>query len=178
MYIGTNPTALRSQQWIVEATFELLHQKKYEMISIKNICEKADLSRQTFYQIFDSKESVIRYGIQQHFLTLKPMPESHDFHDLASHFARHIALNRNFIKLLHDQNLGYLLAKELSNALTDVANRFHPDREEKTRQLANSFLTAGLSEILLTWSQSDTISEQELISLLYQIVTGKYYIFQ
>ncbi len=30
-------------------------------ITIKNICREADLSRQTFYQIFESKDEVIEY---------------------------------------------------------------------------------------------------------------------
>lgn len=61
MYHGTNPSALRSRACITEALFTLLKKEKYANITIKNICREAELSRQTFYQIFESKDEVIEY---------------------------------------------------------------------------------------------------------------------
>lgn len=61
MYTGTNPSALRSREWLTNAFMSLLASKKYEEITIKEICREADLSRQTFYQSFDSKDEVVEY---------------------------------------------------------------------------------------------------------------------
>ena len=49
MYKETNKTALKSQKRILEALFELMEQEEYNNITVKNICKKADISRQTFY---------------------------------------------------------------------------------------------------------------------------------
>ena len=61
MYSGKNPSALRSQQWLADSLVDLMKVKEFQYISVKEICQKADLTRQTFYQIFSSKEDVIRY---------------------------------------------------------------------------------------------------------------------
>lgn len=152
-----------------ESILWIVNKKEYAAINVKDICQKADLSRQTFYQIFDSKDEVICYCIQQRFLTLHHLPDSLDLEYLASHFAQHIEQNRDFIKLLGKRNLGHFLTKELSAALTVIANRFHPGQDEKAKKLTNAFLTAGLSNMLLVWSQDDSISEENFVSLLYTL---------
>ena len=43
MYNGNNPTALKSQQWLTQTLLELMEEKPYEEISIRDICKKADL---------------------------------------------------------------------------------------------------------------------------------------
>lgn len=77
MYTGNNPSALRSREWFRSALLDLLGNKKFAQITVKDLCRKADLSRQTFYQIFDSKEEVLEY----HFMTLfkKFLKECGDF---------------------------------------------------------------------------------------------------
>lgn len=177
MYTGKNPTAIRSQQWITDAMYSLLERKEYSAINVKDICQKADLSRQTFYQIFDSKEEVLRYCIQQHFSPLLTIPDSKDFQYLATYFSEHIAQNREFIQLINRRNLGHFLTDELSSSLTIITNHFHPERDEKTKKLANAFLTAGLANMLLIWSEDSSISETALVTFLYEILIGKYFQF-
>ena len=58
MYSGTNPTALQSQRWIADSLTGLMLEKSYARITIQDICKRADLSRQTFYNFFNSKESI------------------------------------------------------------------------------------------------------------------------
>ena len=65
MYSGKNPSALRSQQWLADSLVDLMKVKEFQHISVKEICQQADLTRQTFYQIFSSKEDVIRYNIMR-----------------------------------------------------------------------------------------------------------------
>ncbi len=61
---SNNPSAIRSQEWLVEALLFLLEEKPYHKISIKEIAEKADLDRSTFYRHFDSKQALLeRYLI-------------------------------------------------------------------------------------------------------------------
>ena len=66
MYTGKNPSALRSKDWLRKALLQLLEEQKYTQITIKEICVRADLSRQNFYQMFDSKDEVMEY----HFMIL------------------------------------------------------------------------------------------------------------
>ena len=60
MYNGNNPTAIKSQRWLTETLLELMEEMPYDDISIMDICKKADLSRQTFYNYFDFLSATIR----------------------------------------------------------------------------------------------------------------------
>ncbi len=67
MYKGKNPTALQSQKWLKGSLFELCKLKPYKNISIKELCTKADLSRQTFYMLFKFKEEIVELIIDDLF---------------------------------------------------------------------------------------------------------------
>ena len=69
MYTGTNPSALRSKQWLHDALLQILEKKQYSQISVKDICLQADLSRQTFYKIYKSKDEIM-----EHILTFSCLP--------------------------------------------------------------------------------------------------------
>lgn len=47
-----------------EAMFQLLEKKHFDSITIKNICAQAQVNRSTFYNHFDSKFDLLRYGIE------------------------------------------------------------------------------------------------------------------
>ena len=51
----------RSREWIAEAFYALLQKKDYDSITVSEIAQKADLSRRTFYRVFDSKQDIITY---------------------------------------------------------------------------------------------------------------------
>ena len=84
MYQGNNPTALQSQHWIADSLLMLMQEKPYAQITIQNICKRADLSRQTFYNMFDSKEEVLRFCLREqyeqqlHRFGSKPMISLHE----------------------------------------------------------------------------------------------------
>jgi len=55
----TNITALKSKAWITESLLVLMMEKDFDKITITEIINKADLTRQTFYRNFESKENVL-----------------------------------------------------------------------------------------------------------------------
>ena len=67
MYVGNNATAIRSQKWIVDSLLSLMEQKSYAEITVRDICKSADLSRQTFYNVFDSKDEVLCFRLRNEY---------------------------------------------------------------------------------------------------------------
>ena len=61
MYNGNNKTALNSQKRIVEAMLEMVENESYDNITIKDICKRANISRQRFYYLFESKDEIVMY---------------------------------------------------------------------------------------------------------------------
>lgn len=176
MYIGNNPTALRSMEWFADAILQLMHDNDYSKINIKDICKKADLSRQTFYQFFSSKEDLIRFCIREHFLCWDAIPCVNDLNEISEQMIKHISNNKEFIQLLSRHHLGHILTEELSKNLTIIADKIDPNRDPKTKELAHAFITAGLSNTFLAWAENSTnITENELIHLLFMILKGRYF---
>lgn len=51
--------ALRSQEWIQTALFQLMEKKAYSSISITEISDRAGLARQTFYRNYQDKDDIL-----------------------------------------------------------------------------------------------------------------------
>ncbi len=66
-----NPITKRSKKYIVNAMMDLLQEKSFEKITIKEIMEKAEMARRTFYGNFASKEEIIQYYFQNLFHRLE-----------------------------------------------------------------------------------------------------------
>lgn len=50
---------ITTKQQIIFGLFEMMMEKPYADITVKSICEKAEVSRMTFYRNFHTKEDVI-----------------------------------------------------------------------------------------------------------------------
>ncbi|OPA73263.1 TetR family transcriptional regulator [Paenibacillus selenitireducens] len=54
-----NKLALRSQEWIQTALFQLMEKKPYSHISITEIADRAGLARQTLYRNYQDKDDIL-----------------------------------------------------------------------------------------------------------------------
>ena len=54
-----NRIAEQSKKWLIEALFDLMEEKPYSTITVKEISDKAQLSRRTFYRNFKVKEDLL-----------------------------------------------------------------------------------------------------------------------
>ena len=66
-----NPITRRSKKSIVDAFMDLLREKSFEKITIKEIMEEADMARRTFYGNFKSKDEIVQYYFQNLFQNLE-----------------------------------------------------------------------------------------------------------
>ena len=51
--------AEQTKEWIIEAFIDLLKTKSFEEIKTTEICKKAQVSRNTFYRKFNSKNDIV-----------------------------------------------------------------------------------------------------------------------
>ncbi|MGK4468377.1 TetR/AcrR family transcriptional regulator [Mammaliicoccus sciuri] len=80
-YITNNPIAIKSQQWILEALLELMHDIEFKKITIKEITQKAEVDRSTFYRNFGTKEDVLNQYIEK--LTLVYVEQLQKIEDIS-----------------------------------------------------------------------------------------------
>lgn len=62
-YRHTGKSALRSQNMIADALFELMKRKDFQKITVTEICKEAAVGRKTFYRNFELREDVIDFRL-------------------------------------------------------------------------------------------------------------------
>ena len=64
MYTGDHKTAKLSQTLITDALLTLLETVPFTDISVSRLCQQAQVSRQTFYSLFGTKENVLLHALE------------------------------------------------------------------------------------------------------------------
>lgn len=179
MYTGDNKKALRSMQWLDAALMKLLETEQYAKITVKDVCREADLSRQTFYQLFNSKDEVMEYHFSKLFVGFRE--DCGDFagvscQELASHFFHFFYDKRLFVRLLIDNKLTRLLeqAFELYLPQIDLFRRINETEEYPDYSVA--YVAGALTQTLVHWFDRGFEPEISRISILTEnMISGKIY---
>lgn len=176
MYTGNNPSALRSREWFRSALLDLLKDRKFVQITVKDLCKKADLSRQTFYQIFDSKEEVLEY----HFMTLFEAfsKECGDFSkislsELVYQFFHFFYEQKVFVNVLIENNMTYLLEQQFEIYLCKIVFFKNINDIDDYPDYTLAYVAGALNQILIHWFQKDfDLSVKEIADMTKQIIIG------
>lgn len=177
MYKGHNPSALRSMEWIDSALLDLLKSEKYSRITIRQICQQADLSRQTFYQMFNSKEEVIEYHFAilfQEFTGKCDSFQNVTISKIVRCFFSFFYDKRDFIQILIANNLVFFLEKQFEVYLRQIALVRRINEGESYEDYTTAYVAGALTQILIHWFEcSFDLSIEELSALTESIITGK-----
>jgi len=182
MYTGTNPAALRSRDGIVDSCLKLMESNQLEEITIKDIMKESDISRQTFYQIFTSKDEILEYLLDRLFINfidnMKEVPVT-NLCDAAKIFFAFFDRHRQFMQKLIDNNKVYLLRSKCQEYLQDhryLSFEQYNLTSKEENQFAVCFLIDGLVGILTKWIHEDsdtTMSADHLARLVCRITNSE-----
>ncbi len=179
MYEGNNPIALQSRMWMINALTALMEEQPYNKITIMDICKKADLSRQTFYNFYTEKDDVLRFYFRNLFGE-KPYNlearENLNLSDVTDLFSKFLVEQDNLLKLMVKNKLEGIIFEEMSASLSTCAAGATPCSQYATHKYGNAFITGALTQTLICWFKDpERISSDELSALLYKILSGNYY---
>lgn len=148
MYQGRNRTALASQRQIAKAMLELMGEEPYSGITVAEVCRRADVSRQTFYSLFQSKENVVIYLLREDCgaTPLNYDDNEPDLRKLCRTYSRFVVQHRQVLRLLADNDLINLLHKQFFAFLTTAWNISTGAREEYW-DFGAVFLAAGMTRL-------------------------------
>lgn len=152
----TQKTIAHTKQLISLALFMLVHKKNYEDISVKEICEKAGVSRMSFYRYYDRKDDIFIDFCDTRF---------EEFYDLYLANNENIS-NEEFIlnmfkffkqyakplQVLISAGKEYLLMEQFIN----YAKFLFGKNKDKTKvyqfaKVIGPFFAGGFFTVLLTW---------------------------
>ncbi|AZS15525.1 TetR/AcrR family transcriptional regulator [Paenibacillus lutimineralis] len=105
-------------------------EKPYNKISIRDICKRADLSRQTFYNCFNEKDDILRFCLKQGFNALSQelaAKKSLQMRDITDSFSAIFLENEVLLQLMLEHHLENIIADELSASLSTFASKCTTD---------------------------------------------------
>lgn len=174
MYTGSNPKALLTVTLLADAFEEEMQEQAYEKISIRALCARAEVSRQAFYNVYDSKEEVLRFCIDRVFGEVMerrrehatPQPGSVSAHESIRLFVDIFYENRAFMDRIVANHLEKELTEEFVFAITDLTSQEGWQEGPHTDyQLA--FYAGGIVQILIHWMRDEErLTTDELIEIL------------
>lgn len=178
MYQGNNATALQSQQWLGNSLTQLMENLPYQAITIGRICKQADLSRQTFYNVFESKEEVLRFclrtGYEKQFRRFAER-DTISVEEIVGAFAAVVAENQKLLRLMVKNGLEGILAEEMTQCVSLFAGRFVKQaKKDEMLPYAETLLSGALGQLLVYWfRQKMPISIEKLTKLITEFLEGK-----
>ena len=156
----TTEKAALQQRKLEECLLSVMQDKPYSEITVSSLCEQTDLSRKTFYRLFESKQDVLDSLIDR---TLReyiryPLPQSPDAAevsaDLLSFYCFWLeqrklldALSKNGMStMLYDRSIRHVLQEE-----TDILRQLGvvPSLQENTEALM--FFLSGILTLVVGW---------------------------
>lgn len=177
MYKLSNmPQTIESKKAITDAFLKLFNKNKYNDITISKICYKAQVSRITFYRNFEAKDDIIRYYFDSiKFSFTKPNYENKDnLKNLLNEYFKYLYNYKDFISLIIDNNLDYLLKEVMLKSLNslDLSN-FSIYKNDENIDFAFDFIASTLLSVISLWSKHNFKENTNYLSnLTYTFLIG------
>ncbi|MCK8606785.1 TetR/AcrR family transcriptional regulator [Apilactobacillus ozensis] len=141
---------------IVTSMFELLKNKSFDDINVKDICADAGVSRMTYYRNFHSKKDVLAYRFDSAFTTFVQRlatSHSHNLTDIATIFFELIKEDQTMMEIIIKNNLSMFLLENLKRYISTLINEEVLETREQSSKLLVSLIAGGLTEIIITWTE-------------------------
>ena len=181
MYNGTNPVALRSIDMISDAMLELLQEKNIDEISIKELCLTADVSRPTFYQMFDSKEEIVLYRMREFFATyrreiLEKQIAPTDLSSVVHIFFQVVAINPAFRNVVRHNDFSNLLSQAFMEFLGQIEElRFRQLSDEENNYLY-AFVSGAVTQVIQNWFKTNyQLPADQVADLTLNMIYGTFF---
>lgn len=174
MYQGTNVTAIQSQQWLANSMTELMEEIPFHSITIGKLCEHAGLSRQTFYNVFDSKEDVLRFCIRN--LYEKQFRKfsgrgSMTIEESIETFVSVVGNSHKLQRLMVENQLEGIMMDEMNRCVALFSEHFV--QQDPNFSYVNAMVSGAMVNLLVYWMKQDNpISIEELTLLIQSFLEG------
>lgn len=178
MYQGNNPSALRSRQEITDAFLLLLQETPLEKLSIKQIMDATLLSRQTFYQIFDSKDEIIESYLDSIFSEFMAHAKTKEIMNLcaaAKVFFGFFAKYKKQLSLIVCNGKSCVVQRKCREYLCKghyVHYNLNGVKTGLEQDYASTFVISGIVAMLEQWLRSEANISADALADLVCRITG------
>jgi AcrR family transcriptional regulator len=171
----TDRRTQRTRQLLVGALRELLHTRRYDSISVRDITERANVGRSTFYAHFTDKDDLLVESVR-HLLGELQQDAPGVRNTLAPSLGlfHHVAEGRQvFLTMAHGRHLGLFLDALQSELARMFLERLTPRLPASPTVVPPALLAAMVAGMLITavrsWLESDLSASAEEVDRSFAI---------
>ena len=159
-YCATEESAQRQRQ-LEQCLLELMLTENYPQITISHICDRAGISRKSFYRYFSSKEGCL-YALLDHAIfdgAAYYLPEHRNGHSNRLSYERFFSYwksNAPLLDALGRNTMGQLLAERMLAYIVQEEQEFRyffRDRADESAE-RSVFYISGIMGLILTWHKN------------------------
>lgn len=160
-----------TQEYIYGAFLQLLEKKNYDNISVCEICNKAGVSRMSFYRNFESKEDLTFKGIDRIAKTMANNIEKLNTKNLFTITQEIFTISKKYKSALfaiEDSQISKVLKDMI---ITDLQSKSPIDYINKTSKYIPIFYFSSIVSVLIEWLRSDTgETPEEMATLITKLI--------
>lgn len=158
---------------------ELLEEKTIEKITVKEICEKADINRGTFYSHysdqFDLYNGIVDELLEEGFIKLGNFMELDEDGLTAAitNVFEYIKENADIVRILLKGGVEYSIEQRIRNVIKNIyLNKIDKDVDMDYINFTYSFIAAGSISLIRSWVSSDTPKAPHEVAVFIRTLTG------
>ena len=162
------------------ALIELMQEKPFRQITIKELCERADLNRTTFYLHYNDQQGVLS-DIETELMekTTHFLSESNNNYssiELIEDFLNYIGNNRVMFRTLLTNNPNESFQMEfISQSLANVKDNLPIYIDQTYSRYVLTFIMNGCIHIIIEWLESDCdLCAKEIAQLIFKLCDDIY----
>lgn len=160
---------------LAEALIAMMQSQKIEEIHIKDLVQKAGVSRMSYYRYFSSKQEILSYYMEYILQEYENTVEKNKklFFQSYDHILESLIFFRNyqdFALCLEHSHLSYILLDSL-NAYIQKQSGF--DKNKPVRSYPFYYYAGALYNIYMQWIKNDTKETPEKIAAIICQLTPK-----
>ena len=186
---------IHSQTAIIEALLRLMQQYPMQEITVMQICQEADISRNTFYRLFKTKEEILRFHMESviseiigRFEQLENFHYSsltrQDIERVYNRFYNYWLEHKELLALLHRHNLLMAFYREFcvfsNNSMSnDIIRHYKENTGSNIEHYYYGWYGSSICSILESWVERDFQDQPaELTEITIQLYQSINYQFE
>ena len=162
----------RAKDKVSKALTSLIEKDDFKLITITQICQEAKISRQTFYNNFETKEDIIKYYIEQ---LLRKYISLQDFSGpklYSEKMFKDMPFSKKFLKMLDENDLLHFLYDALYSFVSFTESNIDVHRLLGSSEYDSYFydyVVSACVSILRIWTKNDFKESPETLGKMIDV---------
>lgn len=146
----------RSGRMLTDALFTLMKEKDYASITVSEIAERADVSRRTFYRLYENKEDVLYSYFSelcQNYKSECAELGKYDIRQIAREYFRFWHRQKDFLMLLYRNRLDAVMYYGVYDAASEIVGyRIQSKvKQDSSLEFFIRYTVGGFGNLLYQW---------------------------